>query len=87
MAKTGAERQAELRQKKKTERDENGHQVVQMNVYVTAPNRARLSALAKRHGVTQAQILNRIIDESALVKELEQDKDDFLAGRFSNGGE
>lgn len=87
MAKTGAERQAEYRQKKKSEKTETGHEVVQMNVYVSAPNRARLSALAKRYGVTQEEMLNRIIDESALVKELEQDKDDFLAGRFSNSDE
>ena len=59
MAKTGAERNAEYRARKKESTDENGQPVAQMNVYVSAANCARLTALAKRNGLTQAQMLNK----------------------------
>ena len=87
MAKTGAERNAEYRARKKESTDENGQPVAQMNVYVSAANRARLTALAKRNGLTQAQMLNKIIEESSYVRELEKDKDDFLSGQFSGNDE
>jgi len=82
-AKTGAERQAEYREKKKHSEGANGHALAAMNVYVTAPNRARLNTLARRHGMTQAEMLNRLIEQAPEVQALEAEKDDFLSGKFS----
>ena len=82
-AKTGAERQAEYREKKKHSPGVDGHALASMNVYVSAPNRERLNALARRHGVTQAEMLNRLIEASPEVQALEAEKDDFLSGKYS----
>jgi hypothetical protein len=82
-AKTGAERQAEYRARKKNSVDENGHTFAAMNVYVTAPNRERLNVLARRYGVTVADMLNRLIEQAPEIQALEAEKDDFLSGKFS----
>lgn len=82
-AKTGAERQAEYRDKKKHSQSMDGHALAAMNVYVSAPNRERLNALARRHGVAQAEMLNRLIEASPEVQSLEAEKDDFLSGKYS----
>lgn len=83
MAKSGAERQAEYRIKKMTEKNGAGQTQVQMNVYVSSPNRARLTLLGRQLGLTQANMLNRIIEESEYVRRLEAEKDDFLSGAMS----
>lgn len=82
-AKTGAERQAEYREKKKHSQGADGHVLAAMNVYVNASNRARLNTLAQRHGVTQAEMLNRLIEQAPEVQALEAEKDDFLSGKYS----
>lgn len=87
MAKTGKERSADYRTRKKESKTEAGHDIVQMNLYVSAAHRSVLRQVSQRHSVTMEQMLAKIIDESRYVKEFEQDKTDFLSGRFSNANE
>lgn len=83
MAQTPAERQATYREKKKFEVDEHGHEFAQVNIFISKPHRAILAALAKKLGVTQGQLLSRMIEESPLTRDLESEKDVFLSGAAS----
>lgn len=83
MAQTAAERQAAYRARKLASRTEDGHAMAQLTLIVSAAHRALLAKAAERHGMTQAEILARIIATSPLVRELEAERDDFLAGRMS----
>jgi hypothetical protein len=83
MAQTAAERQAAYRARKLSSRTEEGHAMTQLTLIVSAAHRALLSKAAQRHGVTQAEILAKIIETSPLVRDLEQERDDFLSGRMS----
>lgn len=83
MAQTAAERQATYRDRKKFEVDEEGHELGQLNVYLSKPHRAILSQLSKRHGVTVGKLVAQMIEESPLTRALEAEKDDFLSGAAS----
>ena len=83
MAQTAAERQAAYRDKKKLEVDEQGRELGQLNIYISKPHRAILAQLAKRHSVTQGQLLAKIIEESPMTIALEAEKDAFLSGAAS----
>lgn len=83
MAQTAAERQATYREKKKTELDEHGRELAVVSIYISKAHRAILSALAIRHGITQGQVLSRMIEESPMTLAHEGEKDDFLSGAAS----
>lgn len=83
MAKTPAERQADYREKKKFELDEHGRELAAVSIYISKPHRALLTAIANRLGVTQGQVLSRMIEDSPLTLTLEREKDDFLSGAAS----
>lgn len=83
MAQTPAERQATYREKKRYEVDESGHELAQVNIYISKPHRAILLELSKRHAVTQGQLLSRMIEQSPLTRALEAEKDAFLSGAAS----
>ena len=83
MAKSAAERQSRYRARELAKKTEQGHTKVQLNLIVSAAHRALLTATAKRHGVTQAEMLTKIIETSPIVQVIEQAKDDFLLGRCS----
>lgn len=85
MAKTAAERQSDWREKKKSELDEHGRELVAVSIYISRPHRAIISAIAARLGVTQGQVLSRMIEDSPLTHAIEQEKDDFLSGAASGG--
>lgn len=83
MAISGKERTAKYRAKKRESRTEAGHGIVQMTVFISEAHRALLRQAAERRGVTMQQMLEQIIQEAPQVRELEQDKDDFLSGRMN----
>ena len=83
MAQTAAERQATYRDKKKSSVDESGHELGQLNIYISKPHRSLLSQLAKKHSMTAGQLLSRMIEESPMAKEFEAEKDAFLNGEAS----
>ena len=87
MAKTAAERQSDLREKKKSELDEHGRELVAVSIYISKPHRAIISAIASRLGVTQGQVLSRMIEDSPLTHLLEQEKDAFLSGSASGNAD
>lgn len=87
MAITAAERQSEWREKKKTELDEHGRELVAVSIYISKPHRAIISAIASRLGVTQGQVLSRMIEDSPLTHAIEQEKESFLSGAASGNGD
>lgn len=83
MAQTAAERQATYRDKKKNQVDDSGRELGQLNIYISKPHRKILLELSRRHGVTQGQLLAKMIEESPLMIALEAEKEAFLSGAAS----
>lgn len=86
MAKTAAERQAEYRARRLAERTGDGHERAQLSLIISAAHRALLTKAAQRFGVTQAEMLERIIETSHIVQSIEIERDGFLAGDMSTPG-
>lgn len=83
MAKTPAERQAEYRARKLSQRTGQGHEMTQLSLIISAAHRSLLAKAAARFGVTQAEMLERIIETSHIVQDIEKERDGFLAGYMS----
>lgn len=83
MAKSPAERQAAYRARKLAERSEHGHEMAQLSVIISAAHRALLVKAATRFNVTQAEMLERIIETSHIVRDIEKERDGFLSGSMS----
>ena len=83
MAKNGAERQAAYRAKKLLNETVDGYELAQLAVFIPKTHRFLLNQAAVRYGVTQGVMLAKMIETSRIVRKMERERDEFLAGRFS----